>query len=56
MSYWKRPNVFKKRWGSYGSIRKPYYKQNYYNNYNNYYEEVDNFDEEEEIAEKEPLS
>ena len=44
MSYWKRPNVFKKRWGSYGSIRKQPYQQYYNNNYynNNVYDEPEN--------------
>lgn len=29
MSYWHRPNVFRRRWGSYGSIKNDWYSNNY---------------------------
>ncbi|EDR24690.1 hypothetical protein, conserved [Entamoeba dispar SAW760] len=29
MSYWYRPNVFRRRWGSYGSIKNNWYSNNY---------------------------
>lgn len=29
MSYWYRPNVYKRRWGSYGSIKNDWYSDNY---------------------------